>query len=344
MATTAYTATQTDPTNNLTNQTITPGAGVDRYNIAKQQFSNYADSTNPAYQASIRDATAAAAGAGQLGSGQLRTSYGNLANQRNQQLQNAQNSFLTDALNGSIQDAYNNIGIAQQQQGFQSGQQQNAYNQALATGQFNNATQQQQFNQALQGGQFQNDTQNQAFNQALATGNFQNATQSQQFNQGITQSQLAAALQNQQFNQGLQAGQFQNATQNQLFNQGITQSQLAAMLQGQQFNQGVTQSQLQDQLTNSAANRSAQQFALGSTGNPSDLQLALSQLYGNQASQAGNALSGLIGNTVANNTQQSNSNVLNQILAQLMGGGGTSVNPMYQIPQDYPDDEYGVAP
>lgn len=249
----AYNLSATTPDNNLASKTITPGAGTDRFGIAQQQFQNYAQQTAPQYDASIRSATAAGMGAGRMGSGMLRTSYGDLANQRNQQLQNAGNSFLTDALNGSIGDAYNNIGIAQQQQGFQAGQQQNAFNQALQTGQFNNAT------------------------------------QAQQFGQGVTTSQLAAAL------------------------------------QGQQFGQGVTQAQLEDQLLNSATNRSATQLGLGSTGNPTDTQLALSGIYGNQASQAGSALSGLIGNTVQNNANTQNTNLLNSILAQLRGSNSGNV-------------------
>ena len=249
--TSSYTTSPTDPSTSLASQTIQPPT-ANRYGIAQQQFQNYAQQTDPMYQKSIRDATSAGMAAGQMGSGQLRTSYGNLANQRDMQLQQAGNSFLTDALNGSIGDQQFNTGVAQQQQGFQAGQQQNAYNQALQTGEFNNAT------------------------------------QAQQFGQGVTQSQLAAALQN------------------------------------QQFGQGVTQSQLQDQLANSATNRSATQLGLGSTGSPADIQLALSGLYGNQASQAGSALSGMIGNTVNNNAQSNSNSITNSIIQQLLGQYGNN--------------------
>lgn len=168
----------TNPASDLRGQTITPGPMANRMNIAQTYENNWNAATAPQFQADLRSATSQAAGAGQLGSGQLRTSLGNLAYNRDTQRNANESNFLNTALGGTIDDAYRNIGVAQSQQAFQAG------------------------------------------------------------------------LQNQTF-----------------------QQQLQALLAGQ-------------------------------SGNPADTQLALSSIYGNNASQAGSALSGLIGNTVNNNTQQ----------------------------------------
>jgi hypothetical protein len=176
-----------------TNKTITPGAGVDRLALAKSNFENFKTSTEPEYQAELRDANTAGYGGGQGGSGMLRGRLGDIGVSRTAQLQSAENSNLNNATAGSIADNYANIGIAQQQQGFQQGQQQNA------------------------------------------------------------------------------------------------------------FGQGVTQAQLGDQLTNSAFGRAATTTAMGEQGNPSDVGLALSGYYGNQAGQAGQAAGSLVGNSVLAN-------------------------------------------
>lgn len=265
----------------LVGQAITPNQGVDRYGIAQQQFQNFADQSNPVYAGALKQATSAGAAAGNLGSGQLRTSYGDLANQRNQQLQQAQSGFLTDALNGSIQDAYNNVGIAQQQQQYQAGQNQQQFGNNLATVQQNQAN------------------------------------QGQAFNQNYQTQQLGLQGQNQGFQQNYAQQQLQNSLQNQLFGQGVTQQQLALQGQQQQFGQGVTQAQLQDQLTNSGFNRNLQQYQVGASGNPYDAQLAAANLYGGQAGAANQSLGGLIGNTVGNNAnQQYLQSILNAVRPQ----------------------------
>jgi hypothetical protein len=112
-----------------TDKTITPGAGVDRLALAKSNFENFAQSTDPEYQATLRDANQAAAGAGQIGSGMLRGRLGDIATTRSRDLQTAATSNLNSATSGSIDDAYKNLGIAQQQQGVQIGQQQSAFDQ-----------------------------------------------------------------------------------------------------------------------------------------------------------------------------------------------------------------------
>ncbi len=209
-------------TGNYLNQTIQPDQSVDRVKLGQDIFNTFQKSTDPAYQASILDAERNGAALGQIGSGGLRTSVGNLANQRGLQLDTARDTAAQNALTGSIGDMYNNIGIAQQQQGFQAGQ--------------------------------------------------QNTDRS-----------------------------FNDAEQNQA------------------FGQGATQAQLQDQLQNSDFARYLQLLNAGQTGNPSDTALALSNNYGQQASQAGQAAGNLIGSSVANQ----NSGIpawLQQYLASLSGG------------------------
>lgn len=115
-----------------TNKTIAPGAGVDRLALAQSNWDNFAKSTEPDYKAAIRDTDTAAAGAGQIGSGMLRTRHGDLALARSHDLDSAKTSFLNDATSGSIDDNYRNIGIAQQQQGFQNDQQQQAFGQQMS--------------------------------------------------------------------------------------------------------------------------------------------------------------------------------------------------------------------
>lgn len=123
--------TPTTVDNALTNDTIAPGPMADRFKIAQDEWQNFVNATQPQYDAQIRSAEQNAFGAGRGVSGALRTSLGDLANQRSLALDTQKNAFLNNALSGSIEDAYRNIGIAQQQQGFQAGQQQTAFNQAL---------------------------------------------------------------------------------------------------------------------------------------------------------------------------------------------------------------------
>lgn len=132
--------------NDYSTQTITPGAGVDRLALAKSNFENFAKSTDPEYQATLREANQAGAGAGQLGSGMLRGRLGDIATTRSRDLQTAATSNLNNATSGSIEDAYRNIGIAQQQQGVQIGQQQTAFDQQQRT---------QALQEALKNGDFQ---------------------------------------------------------------------------------------------------------------------------------------------------------------------------------------------
>lgn len=121
----------TDPNDPLTKRTIQRDPLVDRFNLAQDRFNTFVQSTDPQYQAALRQANRYGAATGRLGSGDLRTDFGNLAQQRDLQMRTAQNQFLQDALGGTIDDQFRDIGIAQQQQGFQAGQQQQAFENEL---------------------------------------------------------------------------------------------------------------------------------------------------------------------------------------------------------------------
>lgn len=122
---------KTDPNDPLTMQTIARQAAQDRFKIAQDRFNTFVESTDPQYKAALRDANRYGAATGRLGSGDLRTDFGNLAGQRDLQLRTQQNTFMQNALDGTIDDQFRDIGIAQQQQGFQNQQQQQAFENEL---------------------------------------------------------------------------------------------------------------------------------------------------------------------------------------------------------------------
>src|SRR5215510_3274422 len=140
-----------DPSNDLRNFQITPGAMLDRFKLAGEQFDTFANATSPQYQAALRDANRAAAATGRLGSGMLRTSYGDLANQRNLQLDTQRENLFQNALLGSVQDAQTQFEDYLRSQAQLSGMQNQAFNQgiqgatlqeALTSGAFSRALQQ----------------------------------------------------------------------------------------------------------------------------------------------------------------------------------------------------------
>src|SRR5262245_23993950 len=120
-----------DPSNDLRNFQITPGAMLDRFKLAGEQFDTFANATSPQYQAALRDANRAAAATGRLGSGMLRTSYGDLANQRNLQLDTQRENLFQNALLGSVQDAQTQFEDYLRSQAQLSGMQNQALNQGI---------------------------------------------------------------------------------------------------------------------------------------------------------------------------------------------------------------------
>lgn len=77
---------------------------VDRFALAQDRWNQYATASEPQYQSALRDANRLGAAGGQLGSGELRTDFGNLADARGRDLTTQGRGFLSDALEGTIGD------------------------------------------------------------------------------------------------------------------------------------------------------------------------------------------------------------------------------------------------
>lgn len=140
--------TATDPNNSLLGKTLLAGPETDRFKIAGDQLANWDAASEPYFQANLRSASQNAAGRGQLGSGMLRGRLGDITGQHDLERSTQGKGFLQNALTGSIDDAYKNVGIAQQQQGFQAGQQQTAFSQEVIATQVEEALRNGDFNRA----------------------------------------------------------------------------------------------------------------------------------------------------------------------------------------------------
>jgi hypothetical protein len=213
VSTTPYTADQ-----NLIDQTISRAPTADRFKIAQDQYDASVAAGEPAYQANLRDAMRKAAAGGALGSGMLNTSLGDIVTNRDTANRTNRTNFMDDALKGTIADSFGDTNIAQQQQGFEKGVSDTA------------------------------------------------------------------------------------------------------------FNENASATQLQDTLQNSSFGRALQALLAGSSGNPADTSLILSQIFGNQATGASSALGGLISGTTTNNATAGSGNQLQDIIKQILAGygGGTS--------------------
>lgn len=209
------------PNTSLVNQTIAAPQTADRLQLANTAIDSTAQATDPYYQKSLRDATSQAAGAGQLGSGQLRTSLGDLAQQRGLELDTLRKNAINDATTGSIADEFAKTGIAQQQQGFQAAQAQAGKQNDLAGGQLALAQKAQDQGNTLATGQLD-------LSKTLGTGQLTLAQQqvAQQNDLahgqldlsktlGLGQLDLAKSGQEQAGQQFSQSLEFQKATQSQ---------------------------------------------------------------------------------------------------------------------------------
>lgn len=204
-----------NPDDSLLNKTITPSNSVDRFGLAQNKFDAFAKSTDPAYQATLRDTNRYNFGAGRGVSGMARNSIGDVATQRMNALDTQRTGFLTDALTGSIDDLYKNIGVAQQQQGFQKS--------LSDTG----------FNQGVTSAQLQDALTNSDFGRWLAGSNLANQTQAQEFGQGVTKAQLGDYLTNSAYNRASgnqQAGYANNPSDIQMILSQIFGSQSSAAM------------------------------------------------------------------------------------------------------------------
>ncbi len=126
------------------------GGLPDRFKLAQDEFNNFSKASDPTYQASLRDAIRAASAGGALGSGKLNTSIGDLAQNRNLELDTQRNSLLNNALTGGIEDAFRKTGITQQQQEFQRGQKNDAFDQSYKTTALEDSLKNSAFGRSLQ--------------------------------------------------------------------------------------------------------------------------------------------------------------------------------------------------
>ncbi len=188
-----YNLTPTTPSTALSNSTITPGPGVDRFKIAQDEYNAAKAASEPGYQADLTLADRMAAGAGTIGSGQLNTSLGNIANTRQSTLAKQQSDFLNQALTGTIADQYQNIGIAQQQQGVQIGQQNTAFNQQMSVQQLMDSEQGQQWTMQMQALGFNAQQIQQAFENQVQTQQLSDSENNQSFNQAMQKLLVGSA-------------------------------------------------------------------------------------------------------------------------------------------------------
>ena len=145
---------------------------------------------------------------------------------------------------------------------------QQAFNQALAAGQFGNTGIQQNFGNALAAQQAQNAAQGQNFNQQLQSGQFGNQAQLLGFGANLQnqQAQNQAIAQNYQQGMGTQAAQNQAAAQN--FSQNLANQQLGNQATQQNFNNALAAQQAQNQAIaqNFGQNVTSQQLANAAVG------------------------------------------------------------------------------
>ena len=126
-------------------------ANVDRVALAKDMFNTFKSESDPAYQADLRDAMRFGAAGGQVGSGQLRTRFGDLALQRGRDLQNEEDKLIQGATQGSIADAFNKFGALSGFEGQVYGENAADRNELRGERGYQGSLDQQAFERAMQG-------------------------------------------------------------------------------------------------------------------------------------------------------------------------------------------------
>lgn len=179
--------TPTTPDNSLSNYTIGVGPTANRFGIAQDLLDQWDASSQPEETRQLQTLSQQAAGRGQTGSGMARGSFADLGRTYNQQRTTAQRGFLDDALNGSIEDAYKNVGIAQQQQTNQQGQQQTGFNNQVTVQQLQDSEAGQAWTQQFQAAGFNATQIQQAFANAMAAQKLSDDETGQTFNQAMQQ-------------------------------------------------------------------------------------------------------------------------------------------------------------
>jgi hypothetical protein len=97
----------------MTDDALTGIAAVDRFKLAQDKFNQFAEETAPEYEFANRVATSRNAAKGRMGSGMLRTDYGNLDLARARDLDLQKKKVFTEALEGSIGDSFKKADVLQ---------------------------------------------------------------------------------------------------------------------------------------------------------------------------------------------------------------------------------------
>lgn len=181
------TLTPTTPDNSLANQTILPGSATDRMALANQEIQDWYDQDQPLFTRDERSATQQAASRGQLGGGALESSLGDVVNNHTAALRTAESQYLTEAQTGSIDDAYKNLGILQQQQQNQESQQQVSFGQNAQLQTLADSEQGQQWQQYMQALGFNATQVEQAFTNAFQVQQLSDSEDAQSFYQALQQ-------------------------------------------------------------------------------------------------------------------------------------------------------------
>ncbi len=138
------------PENALTNSMLSRAPGADRFKIAQDQYKAAEEASAPQYEADLRQAMRKAAAGGALGSGMLQTSIGDIAQNRDIANRSNRTNLLSEALKGTIGDQFQDVGIAERQQAFQKGQQEQAFGNEVTQASLQEALKSGDFNRALQ--------------------------------------------------------------------------------------------------------------------------------------------------------------------------------------------------
>lgn len=120
--------TPINPQADLRGQQIAPGETPDRLAFANQRFDQFMSDSAPQVEAQRRDLLKNGAAMGRVGSGMLRTSFGDLASELNRQATNERSRLFTNAAEGSIGDQQNNRAELRGERDYQVGQEASAFN------------------------------------------------------------------------------------------------------------------------------------------------------------------------------------------------------------------------
>lgn len=142
--------TAVTPENALTNSMLARAPGADRFKIAQDQYKAAEEASAPQYEADLRRAMRLAAAGGSLGSGKLQTSIGDIAQNRDIANRSNRTNLLSEALKGTIGDQFQDVGIAERQQAFQKGQQEQAFGNEVTQASLQEALKSGDFSRALQ--------------------------------------------------------------------------------------------------------------------------------------------------------------------------------------------------